>query len=189
MRPRCIPPSSAPYCPPEVMGLSYDWSAMNSAGQQHDSARQHQPADRPGLGLAVAGRRRTARPRRPRVRATPIATSSSCFRTASIRRTAGTATAPAPTPRSTTACTTPAATAPAPTSRPPASRSIPSRSIPAAIRLRRCCRTAPASSDKFFLLTSANQIITTFERDRHQSDQAAHRAIAGIDRQTKSPAK
>ena len=41
--------------------------------------------------------------------------------------------------------------------------STPSRSIPAAIRPRPCCRTAPATSSKFFLLTSANQIVTTFQ--------------------------
>ena len=35
------------------------------------------------------------------------------------------------------------------TSRPPASRSIPSRSTPAAIRPRRCCRTAPAHRTSF----------------------------------------
>ena len=53
---------------------------------------------------------------------------------------------------------------PATTSRPPASRSTRSRSIPAAIRPRRCCRTAPADSSKFFLLTSAGQIVTTFNQ-------------------------
>ena len=71
--------------------------------------------------------------------------------------------------RSITACTRPAtAPAPAPISRPPASRSTRSRSIPAAIRPRRCCRTAPAvdtdpKGPKFFLLTSADQIMTTFQ--------------------------
>ena len=36
-----------------------------------------------------------------------------------------------------------------------------------------------SSSDKFFLLTQANQITATFQADRHQPDQVARRQIAG----------
>ena len=50
------------------------------------------------------------------------------------------------------------------TSRRPRSRSIRCRSTPAATRRRTLLKNCASSTDKFFLLTSANAIITTFNQ-------------------------
>ena len=48
-----------------VMGLSYNWTTMNTLVNGMTPERQHQPGDRACAGLAVAGRRRTVHRRRP----------------------------------------------------------------------------------------------------------------------------
>ncbi len=43
-------------CPQAMMGLSYDWAAMTTLVNNMSPERQHQPADRPGLGwLSLVG--------------------------------------------------------------------------------------------------------------------------------------
>ena len=110
-------------CPVAMMGLNYDWTAMNTlVNSMQPNGNTNQP-----IGLVwgwqslVGGGPLTAPLTSP---TTPTRRSSFCCRTASTPRTAGTRSRL----RSTTAWSRPAtAPAPAPTSRPPTSRSTPSR--------------------------------------------------------------
>ena len=41
-------------CPVPLMGLTYDWTALNTKVDSMVARRQHQSGDRPCLGVAVA---------------------------------------------------------------------------------------------------------------------------------------
>ena len=76
-RPRCSPARAVRLLLARGDGPELQLDRDEDRGRRPLSGRQHQSADRPGLGLAVAGRRRSAARCRPRMRTTPTRKSSS----------------------------------------------------------------------------------------------------------------